>query len=104
MVDVGDKVYWVEFYNIRVGTIVKKSWFKNKVWIRAVDNGSVFDVSLNLINHRYHTTEEDAIKSAIRDLKFDLEMAKRECSRVSDIENMISYWENVLSHKKNASV
>ena len=96
MVKVGDRVYRVEFYKVRSGTIVKKSWVRNKAWIKTDDTSFTFEVPLSLIGRRYHTKKKNAIESAINELEVDLFLAEHECKRISEIKEAISYWKGML--------
>ncbi|WP_456453782.1 hypothetical protein [Thermococcus sp.] len=101
MVEVGDRVYWVEFCILRSGTIVKKSRLRKKVWIKADGTGFVFQVPAHLIGDLYYTNRTDAIKDAINRLEHDLKMAEAECKRISDIKEEISYLKSMLEGDTN---
>jgi len=96
MVEIGNRVYWVEFDKVRSGVIVKKSWLRKKVWIKTDDSDFVFEVPASSIEYRYFTTKEDAIKKIIEILKNELFFAEHECERIQGIKEAISYWKMKL--------
>lgn len=95
-IQVGDKVYWFVLGNLRSGTVVKTSKWRNKIWIKDDEYDNVFEASGVFVNEIYFTSREDAIRKYLEVLDILLNDALSACQKVDEIRKEIEFWRQQL--------